>query len=104
MVRSVLIFETMESQDPSQPCYAEDHPINQNRILRVEEQLRELRADHGTYVSEAYDPNGDKIAAREHDIDYHLLVLSTNVPAPLPDTAAKTQPGVKPATITETHQ
>lgn len=90
MVRTFQTFEKMEDGN-SEPSYAEDHPINQNRILRVEEQLRELRADHGTYVSEAYDPNGDKIAAKEHDLDYHLLVLSTNIPAPLP--TAKPLPG-----------
>lgn len=104
MVRTFQIFDKMEDGHNDAPSYALDHPINSNRILRVEEQLRELRADHGTYVSEAYDPNGDKIAAKEHDIDYHLLVLSTNIPAPNPDTAAKTQPTAKPATITENHQ
>ena len=104
MVRTFRIFETMESQGPSVPSYAEDHPGSANRILRVQEQLRELRADHGTYVSEAYDPNGDKIAAKEHDIDYHLLVLSTNVPVAPPDTSPKTQPTAKPAVITENHQ
>ena len=96
MVRTFQTFEKMEDGGNSEPSYAEDHPINQNRILRVQEQLRELRADHGTYVSEAYDPNGDKIAAKEHDLDYHLLVLSTNIPAPLP--TAKTAP-----TVTERH-
>jgi predicted Zn-dependent protease len=90
MVRTFQTFEKMEDGGNSEPSYAQDHPINENRILRVEEQLRELRADHGTYVSEAYDPNGDRIAAKEHDLDYHLLVLSTNIPAPLP--AAKTGP------------
>lgn len=100
MVRTFRIFESMENQGPSQPSYAEDHPGSANRILRVEEQLRELRADHGTYVSEAYNPDGDKIAAKEHDIDYHLLVLSTNVPAAPEDTPAKTEP----AAITENHQ
>ena len=45
MVRTFRIFETMEGEGGnSEPSYAEDHPINQNRILRVEEQLRELRA------------------------------------------------------------
>ncbi len=104
MVRTFQTFEKMEDGQDSTPSYELDHPINQNRILRVEEQLRELRADHGTYVSEAYDPNGDKIAAKEHDIDYHLLVLSTNLPAPGPDAAAKNQQGIKPAAITENHQ
>ncbi len=103
MVRTFRIFETMESQGPSVPSYAEDHPGSANRILRVQEQLRELRADHGTYVSEAYDQDGDKIAAKEHDIDYHLLVLSTNVPVAPLDMTPK-PPTVKPTTITENHQ
>ena len=102
MVRTFRVFETMEGQGPSVPSYAEDHPGSANRILRVQEQLRELRADHGTYVSEAYNPDGDKIAAKEHDIDYHLLVLSTNVPAPPPSTSLKTS--AKKPTITENHQ
>jgi predicted Zn-dependent protease len=105
MVRTFRVFESMEGGSSGDtPSYALDHPINSNRILRVEEQLRELRADHGTYVSEAYDPNGDKIAAKEHDIDYHLLVLSTNIPAPNPETANKPQPKAKPAAITENPQ
>jgi len=104
MVRTFQTFEKMEDGHNDTPSYALDHPINENRILRVEEQLRELRADHGTYVSEAYDPNGDKIAAKEHDIDYHLLVLSTNIPAPNPDTTVKTQSRTRPTTITENHQ
>ena len=100
MIRTFQTFEKMEDGANSAPSYAMDHPINQNRILRVEEQLRELRADHGTYVSEAYDPNGDKIAAREHDLDYHLLVLSTNIPAPAPEPAAKMLPKAAPPIIT----
>ena len=103
MVRTFRIFETMESQGPSVPSYAEDHPGSANRILRVQEQLRELRADHGTYVSEAYNPTGDQIAAKEHDIDYHLLVLSTSVPAAPPETTTKAT-AAKPAAITENHQ
>lgn len=98
MVRTFQTFEKMEDGHNDTPSYALDHPINENRILRVEEQLRELRADHGTYVSEAYDSGGDKIAAKEHDIDYHLLVLSTNIPAPIPPPTAKTTP-----TVTEHH-
>ncbi len=97
MVRTFQIFEKMEDGHNDTPGYALDHPINENRILRVEEQLRELRADHGTYIAEAYDPNGDKVAAKAHDLDYHLLVLSTNIPAPVP--AAKPA-----ATVTDHHQ
>jgi predicted Zn-dependent protease len=105
MVRTFRVFESMESaSSDGTPDYALDHPISSNRILRVEEQLRELRADHGTYISEAYDPNGDKIAAKEHDIDYHLLVLSTNIPAPNPEASAKPQPKAAPAIITENPQ
>ncbi|MGI4788412.1 MAG: M48 family metalloprotease, partial [Janthinobacterium lividum] len=100
MVRTFQTFEKMEDGANDTPSYALDHPINQNRILRVEEQLRELRADHGTYVSEAYDPNGDKTAAKEHDLDYHLLVLSTNIPAPIP---VKPQTKAPPITILENH-
>jgi predicted Zn-dependent protease len=104
MVRTFQTFEKMENGANNAPSYAQDHPINQNRILRVEEQLRELRADHGTYVSEAYDPNGDKIAAREHDLDYHMLVLSTSVPAPLPQSSVKTPPKAPSTPITVNHQ
>ena len=102
MVRTFRTFEKMEDGANNTPSYQLDHPINQNRILRVEEQLRELRADHGTYVSEAYDPNGDKIAAKEHDLDYHLLVLSTNMPELAPDTSAHVPARATPAA--ETHQ
>ena len=99
MIRTFQTFEKMENGHNDTPTYALDHPINQNRILRVQEQMRELRADRGTYVSEAYDPNGDKIAAKEHDIDYHLLVLSTGIPIPAPATPAKplSQEPAKPA-------
>ena len=92
MIRTFQTFEKMEDGHNDTPSYALDHPINENRILRVQEQLRELRADHGTYVTEAYDPNGDKLAAKEHDLDYHLLVLSSGIPAPLP--TAKTAPSI----------
>ena len=104
MVRTFRVFETMEGEGPSMPNYAEDHPGSGNRILRVEEQLRELRANRGAYVSEAYDPNGDKLAAKEHDIDYHLLVLSTNIPAVNSGLPLKPPvPTAPPATITQ-HQ
>jgi hypothetical protein len=59
------------------PAYALDHPISQNRALRAMEQYRELRANGGQYVSESYNPGGDKIAARQHDISYPALVLAT---------------------------
>lgn len=90
MIRTFQTFEKMEDGHNDTPSYALDHPINQNRILRVQEQMRELRADHGTYVSEDYSPTGDQVAAKEHDIDYHLLVLSTGIPVPAP--TAKTTP------------
>ena len=95
MIRTFQTFEKMEDGHNDRPSYALDHPINENRILRVQEQMRELRADRGTYVSEAYDPNGDKIAAKEHDLDYHLLVLSTGIPATIPTPSAKPIPATK---------
>ena len=94
MIRTFQTFEKMEDGHNDTPSYALDHPINQNRILRVQEQLRELRADHGTYVSEAYDPDGDKLAAKQHDLDYHLLVLSTGIPATVPPAVPKPAPAV----------
>jgi len=102
MIRTFQTFEKMEDGHNDTPGYALDHPINENRILRVQEQMRELRADRGTYVSEAYDPNGDKIAAKEHDLDYHLLVLSTGIPATIPAPAKPVSAETpKPA---DTHQ
>ena len=92
MIRTFQTFEKMEDGHNDTPSYALDHPINQNRILRVQEQMRELRAGRGSYVAEAYDPNGDRIAAKQHDLDYHLLVLSTGIPATLPAPSAKPVP------------
>ena len=88
MVRTFQTFETMEGGQPSVPDYALDHPINQNRILRVQEQMRELIANHGQYVAEAYDPNADKIAAKMNGIDYPALVLAARMPAPMPKTSS----------------
>ena len=68
MIRTFQTFERMEQ--PDAPDYALDHPINPNRILRVEEQLRELRANHGQYLEEAYSPTDDKLAADKNHIDY----------------------------------
>ena len=92
MIRTFQTFEKMEDGHNDTPIYALDHPINQNRILRVQEQMRELRAGQGSYVAEAYDPNGDRIAAKQHDLDYHLLVLSTGIPATLPAPSVKPVP------------
>ena len=99
MIRTFQIFEHMEGGQPDVPDYALDHPINPNRILRAQEQMRELIANHGKYVAEAYDPNADKTAAKMNGIDYPVLVLATRMPAPKP----KTAPGeaVKP-TVTVT--
>ncbi len=103
MIRTFQTFQKMEDGANAAPSYARDHPINENRILRAQEQLRELRADQGTYITEAYDPNGDKAAAKAHDLDYHLLVLSTKIPTPLPDTPAKTPAKAAPPTVTQNH-
>jgi predicted Zn-dependent protease len=99
MVRTFHILEAMEKQDGSPPPYAEDHPINQNRSLRALEQYRELRANGGQYLTEAYDPDGDKAAAKKNDISYQALVLATTPPKPaLPavPTDAETQPAPAP--------
>lgn len=82
MVRTFQIFEDEEKKGYSPAAYAKDHPINENRILRVEEQLRELRANHGTYMTEEYHPGEDRIAAEKNGIDYNALVLATKMPSP----------------------
>ena len=82
MVRTFQIFENEEKKSGQPAAYAQDHPINENRILRVEEQLRELRANHGTYLTEDYHPGEDKLAAEKNGIDYNALVLATRMPSP----------------------
>lgn len=98
MVRTFQILQRLEKQNGAPPAYALDHPINQNRSLRALEQLRELRANHGVYVSEQYDPEGDKIAAKKNDISYQALVLATTPPTPIepPSPAADAAPGEAP--------
>jgi predicted Zn-dependent protease len=81
MLRTFHILEVVAKGSGAEAPYAEDHPITRNRALRVEEQLRELRANHGEYVSAAYDPNGDRIAAEKNGIDYNQLVLATTPPS-----------------------
>ena len=82
MVRTFEIFEDEEKKGYAPAAYSQDHPINENRILRVEEQLRELRANHGTYMTEEYHPGEDRIAAEKNGIDYNALVLATKMPSP----------------------
>ena len=77
MVRTFRIFEKLEKMQGQPPAYSEDHPISQNRILRALEQYRELRANRGVYVTDSYDAQGDRIAARKNDISYQALVLAT---------------------------
>lgn len=93
MVRTFQILARLEKQGGAPPTYALDHPINQNRSLRALEQLRELRANRGAYISEQYDPEGDKLAAKRNDISYPALVLATTPPTPIaPAPAAVTTP------------
>ncbi len=80
MVRTMTMFEQLEKQSGGAPSYALDHPVSRNRALRAMEQYRELRAGGGQYVTPAYNPDGDKIAARKHDIAYPALVLATQAP------------------------
>jgi len=82
MVRTFVLFEDEEKKGYSPAAYSRDHPINENRILRVEEQLRELRANHGTYLSDGYHPGEDRLAAEKNGIDYNALVLATKMPSP----------------------
>lgn len=82
MIRTFQIFEAEEKKSGGPSPYARDHPINENRILRAEEQLRELRAGRGMYVEENYNDKDDRVAAEKNGIDYQALVLSTRMPAP----------------------
>ena len=97
MVRTFQILERLEKQGGAPPAYALDHPLSQNRSLRAQEQLRELRANNGVYVSDEYNPDGDKIAARKNDISYPVLVLATTPPQPIvPAPATKASPDENP--------
>ncbi len=82
MIRTFQIFEAEEKNSGYASPYARDHPINENRILRAEEQLRELRANRGVYIQELYNDKDDRIAAEKNGIDYQALVLSTKMPTP----------------------
>lgn len=82
MIRTFQIFEVEEKKYGGPVPYSRDHPINENRILRAEEQLRELRANKGAYLQELYRPGEDKLAAEKNGIDYPALLLSTKMPTP----------------------
>jgi len=82
MIRTFQIFEAEEKNSGYASPYARDHPINENRILRAEEQLRELRANRGVYVEELYNDKDDRIAAEKNGIDYQALLISTKMPTP----------------------
>ena len=82
MIRTFQLFQDEEKKSGQPAPYSQDHPINENRILRAEEQLRELRANHGQYLAEGYQPGEDKLAAQKNGVDYAALVLSTKMPTP----------------------
>ena len=82
MIRTFQIFEAEEKKNGGPVPYSRDHPINENRILRAEEQLRELRANKGAYLQDLYRPGEDKLAAEKNGIDYPALLLSTKMPSP----------------------
>ena len=82
MIRTFQIFEAEEKKSGRPAPYAQDHPINENRVLRAEEQLRELRANRGQYIEENYNDKDDRVAAEKNGIDYPALVLSTKMPTP----------------------
>ena len=93
MIRTFQILEAEEKKTGAPAAYAADHPINENRILRAEEQLRELRANRGKYVEENYNDKDDQVAAAKNGIDYPALVLSTRMPTP---SAVMSGAGTKP--------
>ena len=81
MLRLFTVLDKVEKKAGGvPPAYILDHPINRNRTLRALEQLRELRANKGQYVSDHYDPIGDQIAAKRRGVDYPTLVLATSIP------------------------
>lgn len=82
MIRTFQLFEAEEKKSGAPVAYSQDHPINENRILRAEEQLRELRANRGAYLQEAYHLGEDRLAAEKNGIDYQALLLSTKMPSP----------------------
>jgi len=84
MIRTFRILEELEKNNGNSVIYAQDHPVTRNRALRAQEQLRELRANHGTYLTENYDPEGDRKAADRNGISYNALVLATTPSTPLP--------------------
>ncbi len=96
----IRTFQLLEAEDKkyNQPApYSQDHPINENRILRAEAQLRELRVNHGAYIEEGYKVGDDKIAAQKNGVDYPALLLSTRMPSPA-SIMAKGGEDVRPAT------
>ena len=83
MIRTFELFEAEDKKHPGEPApYSQDHPINENRILRAEEQLRELRATKGRTSRNCTRPGEDKLAAEKNGIDYPALLLSTKMPTP----------------------
>lgn len=89
MIRMFNVLERLEKQDGAAEPYAQDHPITKNRALRALEQYRELRANGGQYITSAYDPEGDRLAAKKNDISYQALVLATTPPIPAGSPADK---------------
>lgn len=84
MLRTFVILSKIDSaKDDNPPAYAQDHPITRNRALRALEQLRELRANHGKYITTDYNANGDREAAKANGLDYEALVLATAPPEAL---------------------
>lgn len=78
MLRTFKMLQDVEHQQHNHdPEYAQDHPITRNRAIRALEQWRELRANNGEYVSDTYNPDGDRIAAKKNGISYPALVLAT---------------------------
>ena len=78
MIRTFNMLQKIDATSGGhQAPYAEDHPITRNRSLRAIEQWRELKANHGSYVSDSYDPDGARIAATRSGMSYSELVAAT---------------------------
>jgi predicted Zn-dependent protease len=88
MIRTFQKLEDVEKATGTEPAYAEDHPITKNRILRVQDLIKQLRDNNGIYpdLTPPDDQAGpDKGAAQS---------LPTTPATPAPDTnvAPKTTP------------
>jgi predicted Zn-dependent protease len=80
MVRTLRLVRSAEpGPGRSGGSFEQDHPGDVNRELRAIEQDRELIANHGEYLSQRYNANGDVVAAQKNGMDYPSLVKRTEM-------------------------